>query len=106
MGGANPMLEMKITTMRVTFSGVKVGEPPIAVFHKILTRPDGKQKYVALSVPVRDAGLLARVAGELHLDDGIEVTVETRWAEKGIPKTLLNFAKVHAPRDKTLLAVG
>jgi len=100
------MLETKITTARATFARVEAGEPPTAAFHKILTRPDGKQKYIAMSVPIRDERLMARAVRELRRGDEIEVTIETRWAEEGIPKTLLDFAKVPAPQDKTLLAVG
>ena len=37
------MLETKITTSRATFARVEAGEPPTVAFHKILTRPDGKQ---------------------------------------------------------------
>ncbi len=100
------MLETKITTTCAAFARIESGEPPTAVFHKILTRPDGKQKYVALSVPIRDALLLARASRELRSGDEIQVTIETRWAEEGIPKTLLDFSKVPAPQGKSLLAVG
>lgn len=100
------MLETKITTTRATFTRVELGEPSTVAFHKILTRPDGKQKYVAMSVPIRDERLLARAIRELRSGDEIEVTIETQWTEDGIPKTLLDFAKVPAPQDKTLLAVG
>lgn len=100
------MMETKITTTRATFTRIESGELPIAVFHKILTRPDGKQKYVALSVPIRDARLFARALRELRSGDEIEVTIETQWAEEDIPKILLDFAKVPAPQDKALLAVG
>ena len=100
------MLETKITTSRAIFSRVETGEPLTVAFHKILTRPDGKQKYIALSVPIRDERLLARVVRELRSGDEIEVTIETRWVEEGIPKTLLDFAKVPAPQNKTLLTVG
>lgn len=100
------MLETKITTTRATFARNESGEPPIAVFHKILMRPDGKQKYVALSVPIRDARLPARALRKLQSGDEIEVTIETRWDEEGIPKALLDFVKVPTPQDKTLLAVG
>lgn len=100
------MLETKKTTTRATFAHIKFGEPPIAVFHKILTRTDGKQKYIAMSVPIRDERLRARAERELRSGDEIEVTIETRWAEDGIPEALLDFAKVPTLQDKTLLAVG
>lgn len=100
------MLETIITTTRATFAHIKPGEPPIAAFHKTVTRPDGKQKYIAMSVPIRDERLRARAERELRSGDEIEVTIETRWAEDGIPKTLLDFAKVSTPQDKALLAVG
>lgn len=52
------MLETKVTTTRSTFARVDPGEPPSLKFHKILTRPDGRQKYVSMSVPIRDKDLL------------------------------------------------
>jgi len=100
------MLETKITTTRATFFRVEPGEPPTVAFHKILTRPDGKQKHIAMSVPIFDELLLARAERELQSGDEIEVIIETRWAEEGIPRTLLDFAKVSAPPGKVLLPVG
>jgi len=99
-------LETKITTIRATFAHIEAGEPPSIAFHKILTRPDGNQKYIDMTVPIRDERLLARAERELRSGDVIEINVETRWAEVGIPTILLDFAKVPAPHDKTLLAVG
>ena len=100
------MLETKITTLRATFTRIEPGEPPAAAFHKILTRPDGARKYVAMSVPIRDERLLARAERDLRSGDEIEVTLETRWAEEGIPKTLLDFAKAPVLQERTLLPVG
>ncbi len=100
------MLGTKITTLRATFARIEPGKPPTAAFHKTLTRPDGAQKYIAVSVPVRDECLLARAERDLRSGDEIEVTIETRWAEEGIPTTLLDFAKVPTLQDSTLLPVG
>ena len=36
----------------------------------------------------------------------IEVSIERRWAEEGIPTTLLDFAKAPKSQGKTLLLVG
>lgn len=99
------MLETKVTTTRSTFARVDPGEPPSLKFHKILTRPDGRQKYVSMSVPIRDKDLLTRAETELRRGDEIEVTIETRWAEEGIPKTLLDFAKVCVPQEQELVAL-
>ena len=100
------MLETKIATMCATFSRIEPGEPPTVAFHKILTRPDGARKYVAMSVPIRDERLLARAERDLWGDDEIEVTLETCWAEEGIPKTLLDFSKARASQDRTMLHIG
>lgn len=100
------MLGTKITTVRATFARIEPGEPPTVAFHKILTRPDGAQKHIAMSVPIRDERLLARVGKELRSGDEIEVTIETCWAEEGIPTTLLDFAEARTAQDKTLLPVG
>lgn len=104
------MLETKVSITRAVFTRVDPGEPPSVALYKILTRPDGKRKHVSLSVPIRDGHLLARVEQELQDGDEIEVTVETRWADEGIPHTLLDFSKVSIPpkqagRDQPLLAV-
>lgn len=99
------MLETKITTIHATFNHVKPGNPPSVSLNKVLTRPDGKQKYVSMSIPVRDRLMVARAEKELRPGDDVEVTIETRWAEEGIPKTLLSFAKVPVPLDKTLVTV-
>lgn len=91
------MLETKVTNTRATFARVEPGEPSKIVCHKLLIRPDGKQKYLSISVPIRDERLLARVERELRSGDEIEMTVETRWAEAGIPTAALDFSKVSAP---------
>jgi len=75
------MLETKITTTRATFARTEPGEPPTVAFHEISTRPDGARKYIAMSVPIRDEGLLARVERDLRSGDEIEVTIETCWGE-------------------------
>lgn len=59
-----------------------------------------------MSVPIRDERLLARAEGDLQSGDGVEVALETCWAEDGIPKTLLDFAKTPASQDKTLFPIG
>ncbi len=99
------MLETEIVTTSATFADIDLGETPSLAFHKILTRPDGKQKYVSMSVPIRDKDLLTRAETALRRGDEIEVTIETRWAEEGIPKTLLNFAKVSVPQKQELVAL-
>ena len=80
------ILGTKVKTISATFTHITSGEPPSLAFHKILTRPDGKQKYMTMSVPIRDADLLARAEQELTRGDEITVTIETRWAEAGLPK--------------------
>ena len=100
------MLETKITTFLAAFVRVDGGELPSIALRKIVTRPDGKQKYVAMTVPIRDQELLARSKKELREGDQVEIKIETRWAEAGIPKTLIDFSKVEARQEKTLLAVG
>ena len=69
---------------------------------KSLTRPDGKQKYMTMSVPIRDAALLARAERELTRGDEITVTIETRWAEEGLPKTLLDFSNAATTPERAL----
>ena len=101
-----PSLETKVKTISATFTDITPGEPPSLAFHKILTRPDGKQKYMTMSVPIRDKDLLARAEQELRRGDEITVTIETRWAEVGLPKTLLDFSKVTAPKEQTLAGVA
>ncbi len=54
------MLETKITTTSLIFSRVEIGESSSIVGHKIITRPDGKQKHISVSIPIRDERLLAR----------------------------------------------
>ena len=100
------MLGTKITVTRVTFARTEAGEPPTAAFHKILARPDGARKYITMSVPIRDERLLARAERDLWGGDEIEVTLETCWAEEGIPKTLLDFSKARASQDRTMLHIG
>lgn len=87
------MLETKVTITRATFTRVDFGEPPSVALYKVLTRPDGKKKHVSMSIPIRDGHLLASAEKELQNGDGIEVIIEMRWAEEGIPTTLLGFAK-------------
>lgn len=91
------MLETKITTTSLTFSRIEIGASSSIVGHKLITRPDGKQKHISVSIPIRDERLLARAEGELHRGDAIVITVETRWAEAGIPTTALDFARVSEP---------
>ena len=98
------MLETQLTTTRATFTCVDSGDPPSLAFHKVLTRSDGKQKYISMSVPIRDKDLLARAERELQRGDEIEVTIETRWAKPGLPKTLLGFAKVAVLQEQELVA--
>lgn len=100
------MLETKTTPMRTIFAYIEPGETPAAAFHKILTRPDGARKSIAMSIPIRDERLLARAEKDLRNGDEIEVTLETCWAEEGIPETLLDFAKAPASQGKTLLLAG
>ena len=100
------MLGTKITVTRVTFARTEAGEPPTAAFHKILARPDGARKYIAMSVPIRDERLLAQAERDLRSGDEIEIMIKTRWAEEGIPKTLQNFAKVATSKGQVLLPTG
>ena len=93
-------LETKVKTISATFTGITSGEPPSLTFHKILTRPDGRQRYMTMSVPIRDADLLARAEQELTRGNEITVTIETRWAEADLPKTLLDFSKVGDRRNR------
>ena len=100
------MLETKITTLLAEFVRIDNRGLPEIVLRKIVTRPDGQQKYVAMAVPIRDQDLLAQAARDLRERDQIEIKIETRWAEEGIPKTLLSFTKVAAPQGKVLAAIG
>jgi len=100
------MLGTKITTMCATFAQIEPGEPPTVAFHKILTRPDGARKYIAMSLPIRDERLLERAERELRSGDEIKATIETCWAEEGIPTTLLDFAKAGTSHVRTLLPIG
>lgn len=52
-----------------------------------------------MSVPIRDERLLVRAERDLRDSDEIEVTIETRWAEEGIPK--LCWASLRPPHHKT-----
>jgi len=100
------VLETKITTLLAEFAAIDTRDLPSMVLRKLMTRPDGKKNPVAIKVPVRDAALLARARQELRERDQIEVEVETRWAEPGIPKSLLRFSRVAVSQDRTLAAVG
>ncbi len=100
------MLETKKTTFVAEFARIDSGETPGLALRKIVTRPDGGQKSVAVTIPVRDAVLLARAGQELRDGDQIEVEIETRWGEKDIPKSLLGFSKVAISQGKTLAAAG
>ena len=98
------MLETKITTLLAEFVRISNHAPPQIVLRKIMTRPDGQQKYVAMTAPIRNQDLLARAARDLREGDQIEIKIETRWAEAGIPKTLLSFTKVATPQGRALTA--
>ena len=101
------MLETKVTTIVAEFVRIVNGPTPSIALHKIVTRPDGKQKPIAMTVPVEDTFLLARAERDLRAGDLIEVKIETRWAEEGIPKTLVDFLTVEVPQDQTrLVAAG
>lgn len=101
------MLETKVTTIVAEFVRIVNGPTPGIALHKIVTRPDGKQKSLAMTVPVEDEFLLARAGRELRAGDLVEVKIETHWAEEGIPKTLVDFLAVEAPQDQArLVAAG
>lgn len=100
------MLGTKTITLRATFARIEPGEPPTTAFHKTLTQPGGVQKYVAMSLPIRDERLLERAERELRSGDEIKATIETCWAEEGIPTTLLDFAKAGISHVRTLLPIG
>ena len=100
------MLQTETITTSGTFASIDPGEPPRLAFYKLPHhRPDGKGRYASMSVPVHDAHLLARAEQELTRGDEITVTIETRWAEVGLPKTLLDFSKVTAPQERVLATV-
>ncbi len=104
---ANRLLKTQVTTTSATFGGIDAGDPPSLAFYKLPHhRADGKGRHISMSVPIRDPKLLARAEQELRRGDEIEVTIETRWAEEGIPKTLLNFSKVSVPQEQVLVAAG
>lgn len=89
------MPKTEVTSIRATFGGIDAGDPPrLAFFRMPYHRLDGKGRYFSISVPIRDAGLLARAKRELRCGDEIEVTIETRWTEAGLPKMLIDFAAV------------
>lgn len=92
------MLETKLTVTRGTFAHLDRDGVPSISFYKISRRLDGGQKYISASVPVHDDKLLARIEQEVEEGDEIEVTIETHWSEKGIPKSLLDFRLV-SPRQ-------
>ena len=100
------MLGTKTITLRATFARIELGEPPTTAFHKTLTQPGGVQKYVAMSLPIRDERLPERAERELRSGDEIKATIETCWAEEGIPTTLLDFAKAGISHVRTLLPIG
>lgn len=101
------MLNTLVTTTQATFAGIDAGDPPSLAFYKLPRhRPDGKGRYVSMSAPIRDASILARAERELQRGDEIQVTIETRWGEAGIPKTLLNFSKVSVPHGQVLTTAG
>jgi len=93
------MLETKLTITRGTFARLTRDGVPSISFYKISRRLDGGQKYISSSVPVHDDELLARIEQEIEEGDEIEVTIETHWSEKGIPKSLLDFRLV-SPRQR------
>ncbi len=97
------MLQTETITLSATFAAIDPGVPPSLAFFKLPHhRPNGKGRYFSMSVPIRDAVLLARAERELTRGDEITVTLETRWAEAGLPKTLLDFSKVALPKDMNI----
>ena len=99
------MLETKTTTMQATVTAINDGENPSLSLSRLLTRRDGGQKNMSIILPICDSALLMRAKHELKQGDTVEVVLETRWAEKGIPKTLLGFIKISLPHEKELTAV-
>ena len=51
-------------------------------------RPDGTEKIVSSLTPVNDLALLKKLE-TLNHGDVIEITIETRWNEPGIPSEVL-----------------
>lgn len=100
------MLETKKIIFVAEFARIDGGETPSMALRKIVTRPDGGQKSIAMTIPVPDAALLARAGQELRDGDQIEVEIETRWGEKDIPKSLLGFSRVAAAQGRMLAAAG
>lgn len=104
--GTKHMLQTETITLSATFAAIDPGAPQSLAFYKLPHhRSDGKGRYLSMLVPIRDAALLARAERELQRGDEITVTIETRWAEVGLPKTLLNFSKVASQKERTLTAV-
>ncbi|MBV9850294.1 MAG: hypothetical protein JO250_11515 [Armatimonadetes bacterium] len=100
------MLQTETITLSATFAAIDPGVPPSLAFYKLPHhRPDGKGRHFSMAVPVCDAALLARAERELTRGGEITVTVETRWAEPGLPKTLLDFSKVASPKERALITV-
>ena len=97
------MLQTETITLSATFAAIDPGATPSLAFYKLPHhRPDSKGRYFSMSVPIRDAALLARAERQLQRGDEITDTIKTRWAEAGLPKTLLDFSKVASPKERAL----
>ncbi len=63
-------------------------------YHKIATRPDGKQRLFAQSVKITDSNLLDRLRREVRNGDQVEIWIEQCLGDS-VASTLIDFATVH-----------
>src|SRR5947209_71095 len=84
-------------TFRITVKAgvLRDGERPSLTYHKILTRPDGKQRLFSQMAYVNDTDLLARLRTQVQEGDELEVVVEQRLGG-GISSELKDFCKIRS----------
>lgn len=57
-------------------------------------RHDGKERTITQKVPVRDAGVCARISHEVPIGAEIEATIVTEWHKNGYSAYLQDFCLV------------
>ena len=86
------------TTVRikVCIGGIQEGSPPRLLFHKIITRPDGKRRPFSMSAAITEPELLALVRREAANGAEAEVVVEQQFSGSGIFALLKEFVLLHS----------
>ncbi len=102
VGDQEVLLKTTTVTLRATYTGIlqDEGEPhPYLTYSVYSRRANGQSRWFNGAVYVLDPGALARLQREFRPGDGIEITLETDWADPTMPTTLISFAKVEVLND-------